>query len=299
MTSARGGLVWDRDGLDWPNRQASRFIEAAGLTWHIQQMGSGPAALLLHGTAAATHSWERIMPMLAERFAITAPDLPGHGFTKSIPSSEMSLDGIGAKLAALLKTLAVKPDLVIGHSAGAAIAARLALDGSIAPRLIISLNGALMPFPGAAGQLFPAMAKLLFLNPLTPQIFAWRARDIKAVERVIASTGSHLPLDGLALYHRLFRASGHVGAALAMMANWDLASLAKRLPDLPCPLVLLVGGNDRAVSPDQAFRLAKIIPGAKAELLRGLGHLMHEEEPRRVADVIFQADASLAAEAAP
>jgi len=45
-------LSWERDGRDWPNRAFSRFIEAGGLRWHVQVMGQGPVALLLHGTGA-------------------------------------------------------------------------------------------------------------------------------------------------------------------------------------------------------------------------------------------------------
>ena len=74
-------LSWERDGRDWPNREASRFVEAGGLRWHVQQMGRGPVLLLLHGTGASTHSWRALLPLLAKSFTVVAPDLPGHGFT--------------------------------------------------------------------------------------------------------------------------------------------------------------------------------------------------------------------------
>lgn len=293
-----GDLLWERDGRYWPNREASRFIKAGGLDWHVQQMGRGPVALLIHGTAATTHSWAELMPMLAERLTVVAPDLPGHGFTSPLPRAKMSLGGIGAALSALVETLGLRPEIAIGQSAGAAILARMILDRRIAPRLFISLNGALSPFPGVAGHIFPAMAKLFFLNPVTPQFFAWRARDPRAVERVLGGTGSRIAPERLALYQRLFRSPTHVSAALAMMANWDLASLARDLPRLPCPTLLVAGGNDLAVLPDQAFRLARTIPGARVELVRGLGHLMHEEDPRRLADIILRAVDELTAQPA-
>lgn len=286
-----GALIWDRDGQDWPNRKASRFVTAAGLNWHVQQMGSGPVMLLVHGTGASTHSWAGLMPLLAERFTIIAADLPGHGFTHPLPCAQMSLPGLAASLAALLAEIRAEPAVAIGHSAGAAILARMALDRRIAPRRLIALNGALMPFGGAAGHIFPAMAKLLFINSIAPKIFAWRAGDRAAVERVIASTGSRIAPEGLALYQRLFRSRVHVAAALAMMANWDLSSLAKELPRLPCPMTLIVGSGDLAVPPDQAFQLARTMPGAKVEVLRRLGHLAHEEDPARVAAAIFEAAA--------
>ena len=42
--------IWERDGRDWPNREASRFVKAAGLRWHVQVAGEGPVILLVHGT---------------------------------------------------------------------------------------------------------------------------------------------------------------------------------------------------------------------------------------------------------
>ena len=60
-------LAWQREGLDWPHRETSRFVEAGGLRWHVQQMGRGPVALLIHGTGASTHSWRGLLPLLARR----------------------------------------------------------------------------------------------------------------------------------------------------------------------------------------------------------------------------------------
>ena len=129
----------------------------------------GPALLLLHGTGAATHSWRGLLPLLAQHFSVVAPDLPGHGFTQSPPPHRLSLPGMAADLGALLRKLDVKPEIVVGHSAGAAILARMCLDGRIAPRLLVSLNGAFMPFGGVANHLFSPLAKLLVMNPLVPR----------------------------------------------------------------------------------------------------------------------------------
>ncbi|HSN71821.1 MAG TPA: alpha/beta fold hydrolase, partial [Steroidobacteraceae bacterium] len=136
-------LDWDRDGRDWPNRSASRFVSAGGVRWHVQQAGQGPQMLLIHGTGASTHSWRGLLPLLAEHFAVLAPDLPGHAFTGPMPDGHFSLDGMARALAALMARLDFAPAIAVGHSAGAAIVARLALDGAIHPRAIVSLNGAI------------------------------------------------------------------------------------------------------------------------------------------------------------
>ena len=118
-------MQWHVSGLTWPNRAASSFVEAGGLRWHVQQAGTGPTLLLLHGTGAATHSWRGLFPLLAQHFAVIAPDLPGHGFTTAPLPAAHSLPSFAALIAALLAKLEAQPALVVGHSAGAAIAARM------------------------------------------------------------------------------------------------------------------------------------------------------------------------------
>ncbi|MFX4944941.1 alpha/beta fold hydrolase, partial [Acinetobacter baumannii] len=78
---------------------------AAGYRWHVQVMGEGPVALLAHGTGAATHSWRKLMPILAKSFTVIAPDLPGHGFTDTPPSHRLSLVSMASDLAALCRAL--------------------------------------------------------------------------------------------------------------------------------------------------------------------------------------------------
>jgi magnesium chelatase accessory protein len=281
-------LVWNRDGSDWPNRNASTFVEAAGIRWHVQRMGEGTSLLLIHGTGAATHSWRGLLPVLAQHFNVIAPDLPGHGFTQSPPSHRLSLPGMAADLARLLVAIDVKPAVTVGHSAGAAILARMCLDGRIAPRLLVSLNGAFMPFGGAANHLLSPLAKLLVLNPVVPRVFAWQASNPNAVERLIANTGSSIDDRGIALYRKLVRSSAHVAAALRMMANWKLEPLLHDLPRLATMLVLVAATNDRSISPVVAQQVQEILPQAIIERVPALGHLAHEEQPRLIADLVLE-----------
>jgi magnesium chelatase accessory protein len=277
---------WDTDGCDWPNREFSRFVEADGLRWHVQQMGQGPALLLLHGTGASTHSWRDLAPLLARDFTVVAPDLPGHGFTQAPPRRLLTLPGMTSGIGALMRTMDVHPRIIVGHSAGAAVMIRMTLDGLATPDGLASLNGALLPFRGAIGQFFSPLAKLLFLNPLVPRVFAWRAADPAAVERLIANTGSSIDDTGMALYRRLIGHPGHVAAALGMMANWDLNPLLRDLPKLQVPLLLVAGGEDRTISSEQAFRIRDRVLSARVHYLRGLGHLAHEERPEDIARII-------------
>ena len=265
---------------------ASRFIEAGGLTWHVQVAGQGPPLLLLHGTGASTHSWRDLIPRLALLFTVVAPDLPGHAFTTRAPATLMSIPGMSSAVAALLQTLEIGPKIVVGHSAGAAILAHMALERMIAPAGLISVNGALLPIGGVAGRVFSPLARVLAGSSTLANLFARWAGDGSTVDRLIAQTGSRLDREGLRLYRRLAASPAHAGAALAMMARWDLERLAGRLPKLPVPLILVVGTRDGSIPPGDADALRSLVPGAAVERLRGLGHLAHEEDPEAVAILI-------------
>lgn len=281
-----GALSWARDGRDWPHRAASRFVEAGGLSWHVQEMGQGPTLLLLHGTGASTHSWRDLLPLLARDFHVVAPDLPGHGFTEAPERDRLSLPAMARGLTALLGKLGVEPEGIVGHSAGAAIAMQMVLTGAVAPSCLISLNGALLPFKGVASQLFPSVARLLVLNPLVPRLFAWRAGSTEAVTQLLEGMGSRLDARGQDLYQRLFSNRVHVASTLGMMANWDLEALGRSFGRLDLPVLLVVGAGDRAVPPSDARAVAQRLPDARIETLPGAGHLVHEEKPGDIAALI-------------
>ena len=277
-------LDWDTDGLDWPHRQASRFVSAAGLTWHIQQLGNGPPLLLIHGTAASTHSWRGLAPLLAKTHTVLSLDLPGHAFTSPLAGRPMTILNVANAIGELLRVLKFEPGLVIGHSAGAAILIRMCRDRLITPSDgLISINGALLPYGGFPGRLFMPLARAIAANPLVASLFSWRANDLSAVERVLTGTGSRIDAHGLELYARLFRNKVHTSSALDMMANWDLDSTATDIAKLPMPVALIASGGDLAVAADDAFAVQARAPNAAVVFVRSLGHLAHEEAPDIIA----------------
>lgn len=270
-------------------------VPAGGVRWHVQRWpasapdGTRPL-LLLHGTGACCDSWAALAPLLATRCDVLAVDLPGHARSGPLPSGQAPLPGMAAALAALLKTLQVQPHAVLGHSAGAAVMLRLALDDALDGHpVLVGLNAALQPFEGWAGLLLPPLARLLSKSPLVPSLVAWQARDSRRVQRLIDATGSQLDEAGIARYAELVRNPRHVAGALAMTAGWDLHALQRDLSSARAQrlrLHLLVGTADRTVPAQQAERLAQRRPGVTVHRLPGLGHLAHEEAPQAVAAVL-------------
>jgi magnesium chelatase accessory protein len=292
----RGPLRWDRDSARWPLREYSHCVTAGGIEWHVQRYGSGPIALLLHGTGAATHSWRALGPLLAERYTVIAPDLPGHGFTQTLPTSRWSLPGVASAVGALTRVLGASPSVLVGHSAGAAIAVRAVLDGAFSADAVVSLNGALAPWTGPAALLFAPLARVMAATPLLPALFARRASDRAVVERLVGNTGSRLDAVGVDCYAQTVRNAGHVEGALRMMANWDVAPLAPALAQLGPRLLLIAGANDRTVPPRESADVHRRVPGSRFVELPALGHLAHEESAAQVAQAILEfADARVTA----
>ncbi len=271
---------------DWPHQGASERVFAGGVDWHVQRFGTGPALLLIHGTAASTHSFRKLADTLSGEFELILVDLPGHGFSGDLEAP--TLPRVAEALGALLRTLNISPGLVVGHSAGAAIAVRMALDGFIQPREIIGLGAALKPYGGAADGLATRLAKLIFINPIAPRLFA-SAASVVRVERLIAKTGSRLGDAGIGYYAQLLRRPEHVEGALRMMAHWNLRPLLRDMAQLEPKLTLVVGDKDRATPPREQKAPARIAPRSELITLAGLGHLAHEEAPGSIAQIIRKA----------
>lgn len=279
---------------EWPNRTASRYVEAGGLRWHVQELGTeGPELLLLHGTGAATHSWAGMAPLLARHFRVIAPDLPGHGYTDPAARGQQSLPGMAALVARLLDALGVEPRLVVGHSAGAAVLIRMTLDDLIRPAAIVSFNGALLPFEGLMGKVFPRAARALAALPILPGLLARRARRSPMVDRLIEQTGSQSASLDLVHYQSLSQSPRHIRGVLAMMANWDLATLEQDLLELETPLYLVACVNDRAVPAAQARFLKARLACARLRIVHELGHLGHEEDPAQFVGFVEEAAAEV------
>lgn len=214
--------------------------------------GDAPLCLLIHGTGAATHSWRDVMPMLARDWRVIAFDLPGHGFTRAKRAQPVSLPAMSQSIGALLDTLGEVPDLIVGHSAGAAIALEIvAQRGWECP--VVGLNPALLPFPGLAARLFPSLAKMLFTNPFVARIFARMARYPGEVGRFLGkSTGSRIDRAGIEYYRRLLSHAGHCDGAIRMMASWQLDAFKQRLPQVAVPVLLVHGAKDKQLRADRS-----------------------------------------------
>jgi magnesium chelatase accessory protein len=279
---------------NWPNRASSRLVEAAGLRWHVQEAGHGPVVLLLHGTAGSTHQWAGVIPRLTPHARVVAPDLPGHAFTHVPPAVDrernvFSLAGMARAVAELCRAMNVQPDLIVGHSAGAAVALRLVLDGHLAPRSgVLGFNPALVPPPELYVSLVAPLLAPVVESRFVSGLAARLAGGTRLLDAMLDSSGSTLTPAQRATYRDLCRHEEHVAAAIAMMSRWDVHTLLRDAAALAVPFRALAGARDTWVPRGPLAASVARIPGATFEVVNDVGHLIPDEMPDVAANAILQ-----------
>src|SRR4051794_26240878 len=100
--------------------RAMQSIRQGEITLHghrvsYREAGSGPVILLIHGITGSSAQWERVMPLLAEKHTVVAPDLLGHGESAK-PRGDYSLGAYAAGVRDLMIALGHRRATIVGHS---------------------------------------------------------------------------------------------------------------------------------------------------------------------------------------
>lgn len=281
-------LRWESDGIAWPNRGASRFVSVSGLRTHVQIMGQGPDLLMLHGAGGSSHSWAALLPTLSRSFRVVVPDLPGHAFSEALPPGRVSLSGLATAVTGILDAVGARPTGIVAHSAGAAVALRLILDGTVQPEAWAALAPSLVrPSRGAPPPFIQNLLAPALRSAGIVRMSAALARRRGVVDTLLRSTGSQVPPASREIYRRLTGNPAHLGAVLDLMSAWTPEVLASHFPDVLVPGLILVAAEDGWIPSDEILRPAAAIPSAQVRFLRGLGHLAHEEAPGRVLGLLL------------
>ena len=161
------------------------------------EAGTGRNVMLLHGWTADSHDWSWQLPALESRYRTVALDLRGHGRSEVMPTGAYSPDSYVADIEALIMTrYRGERFVLIGHSMGGQIAARLAAKRPDLVDAVVSVDGSL-GFADALGPVFqktdrdlmasapgvvvPALFEL-FYDPATPAAFKrWHARRVEGM----------------------------------------------------------------------------------------------------------------------
>jgi pimeloyl-ACP methyl ester carboxylesterase len=265
---------------------AHRFCRLTDGVCHFRVDGpvDGPPLLMLHGATVPHWEFDRLAPLLnAAGLRTIRPDLYGHGYSDRPRTDYVHGLFVRQALELLAALEVVGPVRLLGHSLGAAIAARIVLA---APGLVsrMVLGAPLVDYTEnvAAARLLalPLLGESLMHCYVVPMLARRRARNYRLIEdgRFVAKFRRQLARPG---FGRALLSMFRCGALGAQGDAYR--ALAGRSP----PLLVLRGAEDRICPPAQFARLRAWLPGAAFQEMEGTGHAFMLTHPERVAPLLL------------
>lgn len=244
---------------------------------HVCQDGprDAPALLLIHGSASSTLTWDPLVPLLTGSHHVIRIDLLGHGRSAK-PDGGYEFPAQGRRTGMALDRLGVERAIVAGHSSGGMVATALAEQRPDLVTALVLINTG----PGMDAFIAPES------DAIGPS--QWPPTD-EQIRRFASSgfsrEGYRIPqelVDDIRqmTYHSL------TAGARAARDYLERRSVPDRLAALGTPLQVIFGDQDRRWRPSSAARY-RAVPGAKVEILPGVGHSPPLEDPPRTAALLL------------
>jgi pimeloyl-ACP methyl ester carboxylesterase len=269
-----------------------RRITVDGVDTQYLEAGAGPVLLLLHGHEQGAGSWRWVMPALARTRRVLALSLPGHG--QSGPAAGRHAPGadLAPFVAAFCSAVGAEAPLdLVGHSAGGAIALRLALADPARIRTLTLVDSA-----GLGREVHPLLAldTLPVIGELAVMISRMPGGDLARTSMsavMLFAQPWRIPAEFLTEQHVLARRPGQLEASTAMARalfgpHGQRQILLGRLPALTTPTLVVWGDLDYLLPVHQARAAVKNLPRGQLSVFPDCGHLPHVEHPDRFAAVL-------------
>ena len=256
--------------------EASRFASVQGMRVHYRSEGSGPTLLLLHGAGSSLHTWDRWLESLKYDFRVIRIDLPGHGLTGPMPSSDYRVGAYVEFLEAFISELGNEPLALAGQGFGGQVAWNYALRFPARVDKLILLSASGYPRPSAEPAPLSGIARIPGVRWLA-SVMTTRSQTADALRASFGDEG--FVTDALVdRHHELARRPGNRQAAMqrAAAAADDLNGDHRQIQQ---PTLILWGMQDRRAPLTDARGFADDVDGARLITYPGIGHLLHEELP--------------------
>ncbi len=244
-------------------------------------MPDAPALLLISNAAVPTAMWDTMIPRLAAEFHVIRVDLLGHGRSAG-PASRYDIPTHARKVGQVLDLLGITRVTVVGHSSGCTVVTALAEQR---PALVTAMI--LIDFGSTPAAKIPEPLTTRLLVTTFPGRLLWRLRNENTLRKA-AENGFTRPVDiPEALVEHLMGMTHQsmVGSLRAPLAYLGQRSLPDRLTALGLPLLVIFGEADQRWRSSCAADY-RAVPGARIEMLPGVGHIPMLEDPETTAALL-------------
>jgi pimeloyl-ACP methyl ester carboxylesterase len=264
----------------------SQFVNVSGMAVHLRDEGprTGPSPIvLIHGTSSSLHTWEGWAEALRARRRVIRFDLPGFGLTGPAPGGDYTLPAYVRFVAALLDKLEVKRCVLAGNSFGGAVAwaTALALPESVERLVLVDSAGYPLQATSNPGFRIAQMRGLTWaFDYVLPRSL------IEASVRNVYGDPRKVTPELVDRYYEITLREGNRQALAQRFRQAPGGAMADRIRELRLPTLILWGGRDSLIPPVHAERFHGDIPGSQVIVFDGLGHVPHEEDPRRTVSAL-------------
>ena len=282
----------------------AKFVTIHGERIAVCDEGQGEPLLLIHGMAGSSQTWRAILPQLAKKYRVIAPDLLGHG-RSSKPRTDYSLGAFAVGLRDLLDELGVKSATVVGHSLGGGIAMQfLYQHPDYCRRLVLISSGGLGPDVGWILRLLAAPGAELFMPVIAPPPVL---RAGNSVRSWLTSLGLRSPR-GAEIWNAYSSFSDRQTRdaflrTLRSVVDYrgqSVSALNRLSLRHDLPVLAIWGAEDTIIPVDHAYAALRNRPDSRLEVIPGVGHFAQVEAPTEVVDLIDDfVSTTTAAEAPP
>jgi pimeloyl-ACP methyl ester carboxylesterase len=269
----------------------SRMAEVDGVQLHYLTAGHGPALILLHGYTQTSLMWRPIIPLLAERFTVIAPDLPGIG-DSSIPKTGIDMKTSAVRIHALVHSLGLKISSVVGHDIGLMVAYAYAAQFPDETQKLAVMDAFLPGVPGWEPIYNDPNVWHFRFNGEYPEALV-KGRERTYFEyfwNVLAADKTRsLPEADRKAYTTAYAKPGRMRAGWAYFASWpqlakDFAQFSQTKLTMP---VLSIGG-EKSLGNQLAEQMKLVANNVTVVVLKDTGHWILEERPKETTDALVK-----------
>ncbi|MDR7026566.1 alpha/beta fold hydrolase [Pseudomonas peli] len=266
----------------------SQFVAVDGMLVHLRDQGprDDPAPIvLLHGTSASLHTWEGWVAALQAKRRVISLDLPGFGLTGPFPDGDYRMSHYSAFLAHVLDQLQVPRAVVAGNSFGGQLAWQFALDHPQRVERLVLVDAAGYPRNATSIPIGFRLAQIPALAPLMANLLP--RQMIEASIRNVYGDPSKVSDELIDRYYELTLRAGNREALRQRFIQAEAGQGFTRIAELKVPTLIIWGGRDELIPPDNAERFKRDIQGSRLVLFDDLGHVPQEEDPSRTVAVLM------------
>jgi pimeloyl-ACP methyl ester carboxylesterase len=273
-----------------PTPIATRYAKIGNAQLHYLIAGHGPAVVLLHGYTQTSRMWRPIIPLLAEKFTVIAPDLPGIGDSSIPADNKIDMITAAKQIHDLIRSLKIEKARVVGHDVGLMVAYAYAVQFPSETEKLAVMDAFL---PGVTGwePIYndPNVWHFRFNGKYPEKLVQGRERTyFEYFWNVLAADKTHsIPEADRKAYTAAYSRPGRMRAGWAYFASWpqlakDFAQLSQTKLAMP---VLSIGG-DKSLGNQLGEQMKLVADNVTVIVLPNTGHWISEERSKQTTETL-------------